>query len=122
MSALSQLDFQRLGPPVGSQLLVIGGCGGIGHALVQHSERLGLEVTIMDLPQAAVRRGIASDANFVGVDLRDDESIDAAFSKLQEIGMSFDGVAICSGYTKGHDRIGGLDTQRFDDAVPDRVS
>jgi 3-oxoacyl-[acyl-carrier protein] reductase len=117
MSALSQLDFQRLGPPVGSQLLVIGGCGGIGHALVQHSERLGLEVTIMDLPQAAVRRGIASDANFVGVDLRDEESIDAAFSKLQEIGMSFDGVAICSGYTKGHDRIGGLDTQRFDDVI-----
>lgn len=117
MPGLPQLDFQRLGPPVGSQLLVIGGCGGIGYALVQHAERLGLAVTIMDLPQAGERRGILSAENFVGVDLREEASINTAFLKLQEAGTRFDGVAICSGYTKGNDQISGLDTQRFDDVL-----
>lgn len=117
MNAISQMDFQRLAPPAGSHLLVIGGCGGIGYALVKHAERLGLAVTVMDLPQAGERRGILSDDSFVGVDLREEESINAAFSKLQEDGVQFDGVAICSGYTKGNDQISGLDTQRFDDVL-----
>ncbi len=117
MDGLPQLDFQRLGPPAGSHLLVIGGCGGIGYALVQHAERLGLTVTIMDLPQAGERRGILTADHFVGVDLREEESINAAFSKLHSAGIHFDGVAICSGYTKGNDHIGGLDTQRFDDVL-----
>jgi 3-oxoacyl-[acyl-carrier protein] reductase len=117
MSDLSQLDFQRLAPPAGSSLLVIGGCGGIGQALVQHAEMLGLSVVIMDLPQAGERRGIADSDNFVGLDLREEESIEAAFSQLIERDTRFDGVAICSGYTKGHARIGGLDTQLFDDVL-----
>ncbi len=117
MNSLSQLDFERLGPPAGSRLLVIGGCGGIGYALVKQAERLGLTVTIMDLPQAGERRGISPDDSFVGVDLREEESINAAFKKLHDAATRFDGVAICSGYTKGHDQISGLDTQRFDDVL-----
>ncbi len=31
---LPQIDFSRLGPPRGSRVLVVGGCGAIGRRLV----------------------------------------------------------------------------------------
>lgn len=117
MNDAAALDFGRLGPPAGARLLVIGGCGGLGHALVQHAERLGLSVTIMDLPQAGERRGIVTDERFIEVDLRNEDSVRSAFARLRSIGGVLDGVAICSGYTKGHDRIEGLDVARFDDVL-----
>jgi 3-oxoacyl-[acyl-carrier protein] reductase len=117
MSEHSQQDFHRLAPAAGSRLLVIGGCGGIGSALVQHAERLGLKVVIADLPQAAERRGLLRDERFLPMDLRDEDSINTAFLQLKKTGSRLDAVAICSGYTKGHDSIGGLDTRRFDDVL-----
>jgi hypothetical protein len=33
-ASLRAIDYGRLGPPRGSRLLVVGGCGGIGRVLV----------------------------------------------------------------------------------------
>lgn len=117
MNQLARPDFNRLAPPAGTRLLVIGGCGGIGHALVTEAVDLGLDVAIMDLPDAAERRGIDDRSNFVPVDLRDARSINDAFRSLGAAGERFAALALCSGYTKGHDRIGNLDTDRFDDIL-----
>lgn len=48
--ASSEIDWARLGPPPGSRLLVAGGCGGIGRALVDAALAAGLEVAVLDLP------------------------------------------------------------------------
>ena len=117
MNEFSKPDFSRLGPAPGSRLLVIGGCGGIGHALVSEARALGLDVTVMDIRSAAARRGMDKAQDFVAVDLRDEQSINEAFRTLENSGARFAAVAVCSGYTRGHDPVADLDTDRFDDVL-----
>jgi len=42
-------DYNRLGPPAGQSILIVGGCGGIGRALVLAAVDIGLDVMVMDL-------------------------------------------------------------------------
>ena len=43
------MDFSRLGPPAGTRLVVLGGCGGIGRVLISAARQTGLEVANLDL-------------------------------------------------------------------------
>lgn len=115
--AVDTPDFSRLGPPAGRKLLVIGGCGGIGRALVNASEHAGLDVAIMDLPTAFERRGLESGDRNITIDLLDESSIRVAFQKLEESVGKIDGIAYCAGYTTGSDTIESLDTKTFDDVL-----
>ena len=117
MPYLLRPDFERLGPPANSTLLVIGGCGGIGHAFGRIAARLGCKVIIMDLPDAISRRGETPGSRSIPVDLRDEGSIIEAFKLLAETDVTLNSIAVCSGYTKGHDHIATLDTDRFDDII-----
>ena len=110
-------DFSRLGPAAGSTVLVIGGCGGIGRALVAAASALDIRVVLMDLPSSLERRGIAAGPNAIPVDLRDENSIASAFARIGETGAKLDGIAVCSGYTSGYDRIADLETATFDDVL-----
>ena len=110
-------NFERLGPKSGSTVLVIGGCGGIGHAFARQLVADHCKVIIMDLPDAIARRMPAVGAETVPIDLRDEASIVSAFKALKDDGVELNHVAICSGYTKGHDQIEALDTDRFDDVL-----
>jgi 3-oxoacyl-[acyl-carrier protein] reductase len=110
-------DFSRLAPRLGARILVIGGCGGIGHCFIRHAESLGLDVTVMDLPAAVARRGATPDGGFIPIDLRDETSVESAFASLADAAYRCDGLVIASGYTRGDDRIAELDTARFDDVL-----
>ena len=46
------MDTTRLAPPAGDGLIVTGGCGGIGTALVRAALENGLKVAIFDLPKS----------------------------------------------------------------------
>ena len=117
MHEIARPDFSRLGPPAGGRLLVIGGCGGIGHAFTEHARTQGLLATVLDIRESIERRGMTGDPQHIAVDLRDEASIENAFRQLERRGARFEGMAICSGYTKGSDRISSLDTDRFDDIL-----
>ena len=110
-------DFRRLGPCPGSHLLVIGGCGGVGKALVNAARDIDLRTIVMDLPASLERREVEPAADVIPVDLRDEASIAAAFSTVRQSGIRLDGIAVCSGYTAGADTIAELDTARFDDVL-----
>lgn len=110
-------DFTRLGPRPGASLLVIGGCGGIGKALVDAADGIDVRTLIMDLPASLERRGIGQGKHAIPVDLRDEAGIAEAFSTIGRSGIKLDGIAICSGYTAGADRIADLETARFDDVL-----
>ena len=110
-------DFTRLGPCPGSHLLVIGGCGGIGKSLVDAARVIELRTIVMDLPASLERREVEQAADVIPVDLREESSIAAAFSTLRHSGVKLHGIAVCSGYTAGADRIAELDTARFDDVL-----
>lgn len=60
---------------------------------------------------------MADSPDFFAVDLREEASISASFSEMAAAGLTFDTVAICSGYTRGHDTIAKLSTESFDDIV-----
>ena len=109
--------FSRLGPRPGSRLLVIGGCGGIGKALVDAARTIDVRAIVMDLPASLESRGITDGADVIPVDLRDEASIARACSTLHPWNSRLDGIAVCSGYTSGADRIADLDSARFDDVL-----
>lgn len=46
------IDFSRLGPPKGSRVAIVGGCGGIGKSLAAACETLQLRTAVLDLPAA----------------------------------------------------------------------
>lgn len=106
-----------LGPAPGSTLLLIGACGGIGHAVYAAAQRRGVRVIAMDLEDSLTRRGIEFGDDTIPVDLLDEISIKSAFGRLIELGAKLDAVAVCSGYTSGHDRIADHDTDRFDNVL-----
>lgn len=110
-------DFERLGPPAKSTILVIGGCGGIGYAFASAAAQLGCNVIVMDLPAAISRRSDIPGTRPISIDLRDEPSIIEAFNFLKELGVTLNSIAVCSGYTKGHDQISVLETDRFDDVI-----
>ena len=114
---MNSLDFSRLGPPAGSKILVIGGCGGIGQALVKAAESNGLQVTIMDLPAALERRGLEPGDRAIAIDLLAESSIRAGFEILERAVGKVHSVAYCAGYTIGFDTIESLDTARFDNVL-----
>lgn len=71
----------------------------------------------MDLASSFERRGIELGLAEIPIDLLDESSIKASFDRLVESGVMLDGIAVCSGYTSGHDRVVELDTARFDDVL-----
>ncbi len=117
MQKNNQPDFSRQSANAGSTLLVIGGCGDIGFAVVEQALSQGVNVLVMDLHDAGKRRNISKVTDFIGIDLRDESSIQAAFDQLSGTDIRFDSVVISSGYTLGLNPISMLDTASFDDVL-----
>ncbi len=114
---MASVDVSRLGPAPGTTLLVVGACGGIGWAVREAAERCGCSVVSMDLAASLARRGLETCDSAIPIDLLDEASIGQAFAVLAESGKRLDGIAVCSGNTKGADTIAGQDTSRFDDVL-----
>lgn len=112
---MAPVDVSRLGPAPGSTLLVVGACGGIGWAVCEAAQRSGCEVIAMDLAASLARRGREAGDTAIPIDLLDESSIRQAFAAL--VGRRLDGIAVCSGYTKGADAVAEQDTDRFDDVL-----
>lgn len=117
MNQLKQPDFQRQTLAQHARLLVIGGCGGIGFGVVEQAVAAGASVVVMDLPVTQQQRDLSKTRGFIGIDLRDEQSIADAFSALAETGLTFDAVVVSSGYTLGSDPISALDIGKFDDVL-----
>lgn len=76
---LSPFDPARLGPPRGARVLVSGGRGGIGRAVVDALRATGVEVAIFDLAASIARH---PDDRAIAIDATDDASVAAAFARL----------------------------------------
>ncbi len=51
-SAPAPLDPSRIGPPPGARVIVAGGCGGMGRALVRSLFNTGMQVAVLDQSSA----------------------------------------------------------------------
>ncbi|RKE38624.1 NAD(P)-dependent dehydrogenase (short-subunit alcohol dehydrogenase family) [Paraburkholderia sp. BL23I1N1] len=90
-------DFGRLAPSRGFRLVVVGSHGGIGRALCQAALSIEVEVIALDTASAIDKAGPMEGLHSIAVDVTDNDSIDAAFSAIQERWGSIDGLAFVSG-------------------------
>jgi 3-oxoacyl-[acyl-carrier protein] reductase len=107
----------RLGPKKDSNLLIIGGYGGIGFELTQWAGHAGVNAFVVDLLSSAERRSERNNPTFFECDIRDEQSVVSCFNKIRTSGLRFDAVAVCSGYTRGHDHIKETLLDTLDDVI-----
>lgn len=87
----------RLSPPPGSRVAVVGGCGGIGRALVDAATLAGLRVAVLDLPAALAAHPPAEGTAAVAVDVTDERSVAAAFAGVADAFGALDGLVNLAG-------------------------
>lgn len=87
-----------LGPRAGSRMVIAGGCGGIGRDLVQEALSHGVEVTVLDLPQAMRAENRMEGARYIGFDAREEASISAATTDVTTVWNRLDAFVFLCGY------------------------
>ncbi len=118
---LPSIDFARLGPPPGSRLLVVGGCGGIGRGLVAAARGTGIEVAVMDLAATAERYPPPGGASFLPVDATDEASVQAAFASLADRWSGIHAVVNLVGYANAAIPLTELPVEGWDDVLNGNV-
>lgn len=106
-----------LGPAAGDGVLVVGGCGGIGWALVEALRAQGQPVFVIDLEASIRARDIPVSGPAAAADLRDEASVVAAFGDLAARGARYAHVVLASGYTRDLNPVADLEVALFDDLV-----
>ncbi len=76
-----------LGPPPGSRVAIVGGCGGIGRALVAACVQAGLQAAVLDLPDALAAHKPPDGVYAVPIDVTDADRVADAFTALPFEGL-----------------------------------
>jgi NAD(P)-dependent dehydrogenase (short-subunit alcohol dehydrogenase family) len=92
-----QIDFARLAPPPGSRIAIVGGCGGIGRALVDACLALELKVAVLDLATALSRGPFASDVLTVAADASNEGEVGRGFTALADTWGGLDILVFVTG-------------------------
>jgi 3-oxoacyl-[acyl-carrier protein] reductase len=100
-------------PDKGARVVVVGGCGGIGRAIVEAAFDCGARVTVMDLPASLAARRFDGDINVSPIDVADEASVMRAFAGLDAI----DALINVFGYTPDLAPIETMETRVFDEAL-----
>lgn len=92
------LQHPILGPPPCRRIVLAGGAGGIGRALVDACVDSGLEVAVLDLLASIDAHPHRAEVRYIAFDGVDSTSIDAAVAQLGADWPSVDGFVFLSGY------------------------
>lgn len=114
-SAIADLDFTRLGPPEGARVAIVGGCGGIGRALVNASLEIGLKVAVLDLPPSLQRHTPPNGCLQHAVDATDEESVAAAFDAIDQSWDGLDVLVNLCGFTNEFEPVAKMTTETWDE-------
>ena len=101
--------------PAARIALVVGGCGGIGLAIVTALHAQGLRVVVMDLASSMQARPLPDGVARIAVDLREEFSVIAAFKALAAEHPHLDYLVNVAGYTSALQPVEELGTATFDD-------
>lgn len=114
---MADFDPSRLGPPAGSRVAVVGGCGGMGRVLVRALLDTGVLVAVLDLPESMAQNPPPSQATAIAVDGSDAASVEAAFGALGRQWPRLDGFVNLAGFFKGLHPIADLPIAVFDEVI-----
>ena len=87
-----------LAPAPGSRIAVLGGCGGIGRAVVSACLGAGAEVAVLDLPRSLAAFPPPARVRSFGLDATDAASVAAAFAALDAAWGALDGYVGLAGF------------------------
>ncbi len=79
------IDFSRLGPIEGSNILISGGCGGIGSAITKACLNTNLNTFVLDLQETYNLNPCSEKATFIDFDAHIEDSVIAAFNKIKTL-------------------------------------
>ena len=96
-------------------LVIVGGCGGIGHAIVQAADAQQARISVIDLPQSLQQRQLPAHIQTLAVDIRDRAAVTAAFDSLGAQYGHIDGLVNVAGYTGGLQELEQIEPVLFDD-------
>lgn len=100
-----------------SRIAVLGGCGGIGRELVTHAHKLGASVAVLDL-QASLNRHPVDDAvPGIPVDATNEQSLAAAFQKLDAQWGALDGFVNLCGFMHDNQPIASMSTAVWGESI-----
>ena len=115
--SLLKPDYTRLGPPSGNTVLVIGGCGGIGLAIVRASIEIGLNVVVMDIEQSLAICDLPKSVSSISIDLREEAAIENAFHCFDNLQLELNHIVFASGYTADLVNVEDLTADVLDDVM-----
>lgn len=92
-------DLTRLAPPEGSRVVIVGGCGGIGRAVVEAALANGLEVVVLDLPVSIEKHPLPPEVRCFGIDAASEDSVKAVFQELAGFWPHVDHLFFMVGFT-----------------------
>lgn len=93
---MTELNFL---PPPQSRIAIVGGCGGMGQALVAAAIAHGQRVAVLDLPRSIEHSPPPAAAMAIACDVSDEASVNAAFATLQQAWQGLDTLVNLAGYT-----------------------
>lgn len=97
------------------QLVVVGGCGGIGLAIVLAALAQQARITVIDLPGSLEQRQLPAGVLGIAADIRDPGQVQSAFSRLANHHDHVDGLVNVAGYTGGLQPLQTLADSVFED-------
>lgn len=107
------IDPARLGPMIGARIAVVGGCGGIGRAVVAGLKATGCEVVVLDQARALA----AGDGDAIALDATDEGAVLAAFDRLGRRLSALDGVVNLVGFMIDRTPVSDLPASVWDDLI-----
>ncbi|MBS7707515.1 SDR family NAD(P)-dependent oxidoreductase [Chelatococcus asaccharovorans] len=85
---------------VGRRIVVAGGCGGIGRALVKALVDRGAVPVVLDLADSIARHGAPEGVGTIAFDASDPQSVNAAFASVAERFAALDGLVNLVGFAR----------------------
>lgn len=98
-------------------MAVVGGCGGMGSALVKALIQTEVHVAVLDLPSSIEQYPPPPEAMVLPMDGGDETQVRDAFETLAKQWPRLDGLANLAGYFKGLSPLGDLDVSVFDEII-----
>lgn len=97
---MSAFDPARLGPAPGSRIAVVGGCGGMGRALVDGLLRTGCQVAVIDMASSLTQAPPPPEAIALTADATDAQQVADAFAELEARWGALDGFVNLVGFMR----------------------
>lgn len=107
------MNYTQLGPTAGKRLLVVGGCGGIGQAVVAGGLANGLAVAVFDLPNSLIKAPVPAAVLTFAVDATKEFDLAKAMQQLLEHWGGIDYLVNLVGYIDAFDTISAMDNKAW---------